>query len=769
MLPNARLKDTLPEADWQERKAKWKAVLLSVPVTFSEVLPQDVWKAAFNRRQGVLQEHESLSRTGMQAAMEVAHFKTLVEAHNPSAGKLTAQALSAEFIRLGLSQVIGGTRQDEEEADGGSLAPTFIAQALNVHKTVMSQPRCVELLMDLEHKFGTRSCFHKMSKLSLLASKPTSAASRIWILESLHDQLCFADLKPSEITRTSLAGDRSHCGLVALFECKQRVLDYIHSDLLPRAGVLDSDRHLLKEATLDHSAYRAHSGDGDITWQARLQKSSIQVFELIADLVFDKKCDGSLRQVARSGGLPEQVWEMDQVKEYWAKIKTELAKEDEERKARSMPVDNEASAEEHEDALTVARKAPASFVLHSPGYWSAVGNQAVRTYVSLVPEPKTIQGVETAVGQSSLREIIGCAGASSVLSWLDLDSVGESQGPGQQPLLRKKYTMDTTVLKKLVQGALMGRGAQKRGQAGAEEATRVPEGDLVMIHSGFSHPSGQREAKGLFRLSTSKKEGDLDSEVKEILVIYEDESIRNRKQRVKGSYVSSTCVTVATSTIFTQCVPEKAYEHHPGHCFSNVMCNVKALTTTEAWHLSRQEKEEVLGKDRVVTVTEEAAAKKAESGGEGLESVFSSSALPVPFYQDLIRGHSAKAVLDLAAGQGNFAKAALLERIPYYAFTLTESHSKKLEVILTQFLVDEMKKEGSTHFRPEALQEPQVDSAQDLKKRPKGGEEGSEVQPKKKPKAKAKAKNKKDDDDGENGDDEQGAGEGDDNTSPLPW
>ena len=494
-LPNARLKDTLPDADWQERKAKWKAVLLSVPVTFSEVPAQDVWKAAFNRRQGVLQEHESLSRTGMQASMEVAHFKTLVEAQNPSAGKLTAQALSAEFLRLGLSQVIGGTKQDEEEADGGSLAPTFIAQALNVHKTVMSQPRCVELLMDLEYKFGTRSCFHKMSKLSILASKPASAASRVWILESLHDQLCYADLKPSEVTRSTLTGDRSHCGLVALLECKQRVLDYIHSDLLPRAGVLDSDRHFLKQSTCDHSAYRAHSGDGDITWQARLQKSSILCFELIQDLVFDKKFDHALRQVARSGGLPEQVWEMDQVKEAWEKVKVELAKEDEERKARTMPVDNEAIVDEDEDALTVVRKAPASFVLHSPGYWNAVANQAVRTYVSLVPEPKTLQGVESAVAQSSLKDISGCQGVSSVLLWLDLDSVGESQGPGQQPLLRKKYTMDTNMLKKLVQGALMGRGAQKRGQAGAEEATRVVEGDLVMIHNGFSHPGGQRETQ----------------------------------------------------------------------------------------------------------------------------------------------------------------------------------------------------------------------------------------------------------------------------------
>lgn len=519
---------------------------------------------------------------------------------------------------------------------------------------------------------------------------------------------------------------------------------------------------------LQLSAYRAHSGDGDITWQARLQKSGILCFELIQDLVFDKKFDHGVRQAARSGGAPEQVWEQEPVKEAWEKVKVELAKEAEERKACSMQADDEEIVED-EDALTVVRKAPTSFALHSPGYWNAVGNQAVRTYVSLVPEPKTIQGVESAVAQSSLKDIFGSQGVSSVLLWLDLDSVGESQGPGQQPLLRKKYTMDTNALKKLVQGALMGRGSQKRGQAGAEEATRVVDGDVVMIHNGFSHPGGQREAKSVFRLSTAKKEAEVDSELREVLVIFEDESIRNRKQRVRGSYNSSTCVTVATSTIFTQCLPEKAYEHHPGHCFSNVLCNVKALRASEAWHLSRNEKEEVLGKDRVVTITEDAAAKKAESGGsELLESVFSAAALPVPFYQDLIRGHAAKAVLDLAAGAGNFAKAALLERVPYYAFTLTECHSKKLEVILTQFLVDEMRKEGSTHFRPEAVQDQERQEADSVpKKRTKGGkkDEGSEVVPKKK--AKAKAKNKKDDD--EEKKEEQGAEEEEAGGSPLPW
>lgn len=112
--------------------------------------------------------------------------------------------------------------------------------------------------------------------------------------------------------------------------------------------------------------------------------------------------------------------------------------------------------------------------------------------------------------------------------------------------------------------------------------------------------------------------------------------------------------------------------------------------------------------------------------------------------------------LDLAAGEGTAAKACLLERQAYFGFGLSESHCKKLEMNLTSFILAEMGREGSTHFRPEFLQEPEGDEAKDAasniekKKRKKGKdtavekskagaggsqkEEPSEEKPPKKPK-----------------------------------
>ena len=162
----------------------------------------------------------------MQAACEIAHLKTLVESQDGQKQKLSAQALSAELVKLGLVQVTGSGssgKHEDEDCENGSLSSTFVGQALNVHKSVLSQPRCVELLMDLESRFGTRSCFHSMSKLHVLAQKPTSVKSRVWVLESLHDLVCHGSLKVGDITRSLLQGDRTHCGMIALFETKQKV------------------------------------------------------------------------------------------------------------------------------------------------------------------------------------------------------------------------------------------------------------------------------------------------------------------------------------------------------------------------------------------------------------------------------------------------------------------------------------------------------------------------------------------------------------------
>ena len=132
-----RLNAILSDEDFKKKMDKWRAVLLSIPRTFTEMTLSQMWKHSFNCRQAVMQEHESLSRTAPQSAMEVFHLKSLVE-NTTGPTKLSAQALSAELVKLGLQQVSGGSKTEEDEADNGSLTAGFIGQALTPNHPVQA-------------------------------------------------------------------------------------------------------------------------------------------------------------------------------------------------------------------------------------------------------------------------------------------------------------------------------------------------------------------------------------------------------------------------------------------------------------------------------------------------------------------------------------------------------------------------------------------------------------------------------------------------------
>ena len=126
--------------------------------------------------------------------------------------------------------------------------------------------------------------------------------------------------------------------------------------------------------------------------------------------------------------------------------------------------------------------------------------------------------------------------------------------------------------------------------------------------------------------------------------------------------------------------------------------------------------------------------------------------------------------LDLAAGQGCAARACLTERLPYFGFVLSETHARRLEVQLTEFILGEMRNEGSKHYRPEAVQSPEGatetgqesgEPAKGTKNKPKGDSKGQ-------PKTKKPRKPKTTEDGQEENQEEEGQGEEQEN-SPLPW
>ena len=332
--------------------------------------------------------------------------------------------------------------------------------------------------------------------------------------------------------------------------------------------------------------------------------------------------------------------EHELIKEEWDKISSLIQDEENERKALQKMQDGkdeiDADAEKDDDGLSQLRQKPTSFPQESPEYWRALANTTVRTYITLLQEAQTTETLRQSLEQTSLNDIQGTPGKDCVMVFLDPCQLGEAMGPGCQPYLRKRFSAEPAHLRKLVHGCLLARGAQKRTEK--NEATCPIEGDVFCLHAGFDR--NVKDFGPLWRLESVS--AGCDCESKEILLTYQDESIRGRKRRVKGTYTCRSNLTLySRNLLIPNTVPERTYKSG-GYNSADVISGIVALSPSDMWHTSRKEKEELLSKGRVVSVTDDAAKKK--DNAVSTETVFSNQALPVEFFRDFLKAHSCKAL-----------------------------------------------------------------------------------------------------------------------------
>ena len=137
------------------------------------------------------------------------------------------------------------------------------------------------------------------------------------------------------------------------------------------------------------------------------------------------------------------------------------------------------------------------------------------------------------------------------------------------------------------------------------------------------------------------------------------------------------------------------------------------------WFPARREKEAILSPERIVSPTD-SAVEKAGRSDDAVESVFSAHVFPTELYSDIFKAFSIQCILDLSAGQGQAAQAALENRLCYVGFGLSDKHVEALEKRLTQKVLEDMEVESSTFYRPEmAAAKPNKDDGDEEKTAPK--------------------------------------------------
>ena len=201
-----------------------------------------------------------------------------------------------------------------------------------------------------------------------------------------------------------------------------------------------------------------------------------------------KRChDHVLREMSRLSNSVDALLEQGAVQKEWLEVKELVEQEAVEAKAleQAEAARNKGGGADvgSSTGATSAGSAAGAGCSASAGASAAefidkLAQEHVRAYVKLVQEPATTNGVELAVKQSSLCTIHGQERRNVFMILLSVDNLAELAGraPHRRP------PIEFNDLKKLVHGALLGRGGT-RGES-EDNPVSIISGDVVALHDG---------------------------------------------------------------------------------------------------------------------------------------------------------------------------------------------------------------------------------------------------------------------------------------------
>ena len=321
-----------------------------------------------------------------------------------------------------------------------------------------------------------------------------------------------------------------------------------------------------------------------------------------------------------------------------------------------------------------------------------LAKEHVRAYVKLVQEPATTAGVELAVKQSSLCTIHGQERRNVFMIVLSTDNLAEVAGRAHY----RRPPIEFSDLKKLVHGALLGRGGT-RGESD-ENPVSILGGDVVALHDG-----GRSQVQAMFVdlwkpthkvLGTVVKHSAVEMKLRKVTLVLNEESVRLLKGRVRGgnAYTLVHSVTLASEQeLVPDMCPEKQRSHYKGYNIGDAMGFINLEPYSKVWQAEVQKKRDIYGARMFTTKDDDKDTEPPNK--DDLQPVFFHQ-LPVDYYLELIHSYNVVGILDLAAGGGHAAQACLTKRIPYLGFGLTETHVVELEKFLSNWVRDMMGTEG---------------------------------------------------------------------------
>jgi len=434
----------------------------------------------------------------------------------------------------------------------------------------------------------------------------------------------------------------------------------------------------------------------------------------LQDLVFlhsNGTTDAQLRQALRLAKSAPEVWaETDAWRPRWEAI--ELVSKQEKianGEPASSVVPDEAVAAAARDAASAARQLEENVrggILHvleakTLPWYRACAYRAVRTYISLAPEPELASVLKTNIMNSPLKDIRGIGNRKCVVFLFDSTTIGEAPN---HPMWRFPQLSEGRV-RKLISATL---GARNGGMD-----TCVPcEGDVFLLFDGGR--SSESTLLTPFRIGItdvdgmagSRKKAAVEGDVRRITLGFLETSVLARRARVRGDFDLRQTATMYMVTTKGLKVPPKSYPDYPtctpkGDLIMPIQLPSHADPTT--FNVRPQDKAAIWGPFRPTAPTSAAAAatESVAAGETETKEPVCYHGMSKTFYNSVFDALHVAGVCDLSVGGGAAAEAALARKLPYYGICPTEHHVRAAQDWLAERTLAMMADPSSSFYDAE--------------------------------------------------------------------
>ncbi len=659
-------------------------------------------------------QHILVARTAFQVIYEVHAFCECME-------QKLGERLSAKKVSQLYQEHVSQAPDTEWRTE------SMIDMSLTIYKRAFVNPKILGCLRWCDNEFGQNGPLNSVNKIHACVTRTKDMKRLEWLFASIVDMVRMRFAEASEMSvRQITGGNANGKGFGDVIIKKMELLEYLVDVWLPSIQFDAKIIAELRKHIMSHESFRANYHNYPeqpcmLAWKRGWPNSAELFLVFIDDFIYGNILDSAVKCGVKNRKTAEEICMYIPVKEHLDDIIKAIASE---------RADPNGKAEKSENNTTVTQQITASISIagdsmggtafadaancddeHHPAYWRKRAERVVDANVQLITEPATEAQLEEMIKRSILKDSSGSAGSNYAAALLDVKQMGE---PVTAPHSRVMPCKKERIVKLV--------GAFLRARRGDSANKLMKEGDVVILLDG-----GKRG--NLPKLLSPFREfsGHHRTVMKTVTLVYEEESVKARKERVKGVNAVSQQESMHLVSRTAYDVPEMKRVTYAGTNRGNVMAFLRLPAWESGWLLSFDDKKKLWGKSRVpvggrtfVDDDDEASGgdhddlvpedgqddncppdllppcfgpdgsalqlKPKTRSGMNYEPVNFQS-LPLEYYKDVLASYFVKDLLDLTAGDGTAAKACLACNIGYVGICCTDFHAESMRGMLVNYVL----------------------------------------------------------------------------------